>query len=255
MLSETQLKQYREEGYVILEHLFAPEEMDALAARIDRFDEAYNAALLRSRSEFSNQIANEIVFSSYLNFKDAEIQRFTADERFVRLSTQLLGPDVRLYWDQSVYKRPEARRDFPWHQDNGYVPIAPEHYLTCWLALNDATVENGCIWVLPRSHLNGVVEHKQTPIGLQCYFGPDPGTPVPVRKGSLVAFCSMLMHRSGPNQSAGVRKAYVIQYSVEGARNPVTGEVFNNGPLIAKDGRPAYAGFVSHPEHSNVLVG
>ena len=255
MLSEAELKQYREEGYVILEDVFAAEEMDALAVRIDQFDEAYNAALVQSRRENSNQIPNEIVFSYYLNFKDPVIQRFTADERFVRLSTQLLGPDVRLYWDQSVYKRPEAKRDFPWHQDNGYVPIEPEHYLTCWLALNDATVENGCIWVRPRSHLNGVVEHQRTPIGLQCYFGDDPGIPVPLRKGSLVAFWSMLMHRSGPNQSTGMRKGYVIQYSVEGAHHPKTGEVYHNGPLIAKGGKSVYAGFEPHPEHSKVLVG
>ena len=63
------------------------------------------------------------------------------------------------------------------HQDNGYVAIEPEHYLTCWLALNDATLENGCIWARPRSHLGSVVEHKPTPIGLQCYFGDDPGIP------------------------------------------------------------------------------
>ena len=135
------------------------------------------------------------------------------------------------------------------HQDNGYVAIEPEHYLTCWLALNDATLENGCIWARPRSHLGGVVEHKPTPIGLQCYFGDDPGIPVPVRQGSMIAFSSKLMHRSGPNQSSG------IQYSVEGAHSPTTGQVFNNGPLIARGGRRAYSGFVSHPEHSTVIVG
>jgi len=255
MLNESQLNQYYDEGYVILENLFAPAEMDALAARIDRFDLAHNEHLKKHRLENSNQIAEEIVFSYYLNFKDEAIQSFIADDRFVALSTQILGPDVRLYWDQSVYKRPEAKRDFPWHQDNGYVAIEPEHYLTCWLALNDATIENGCIWVLPRSHQGGVVEHRRTPIGLQCYFGPDPGTPAPVRKGSMIAFQSRLMHRSGPNQSAGMRKGYVIQYSVDGAYRPDTGVVFNNGPLIAKGGVRAYTGFVSHPEHSATMIG
>jgi ectoine hydroxylase-related dioxygenase (phytanoyl-CoA dioxygenase family) len=246
------MAQYLTDGYVILPDLFTPEEMDDLAARIDRFDTAYNAALQASRRENSNQVPDEIVFSYYLNFKDPAIQAFIADPRWVSLSTQILGPDVKLYWDQSVYKRPEAKRDFPWHQDNGYVPITPEHYLTCWLALNDATIENGCIWVRPGSHRNGVVEHKPTPVGLQCYFGPDPGIPVPLRKGSLVAFCSMLMHRSGPNQSAGMRKGYVIQYSVDGAYNPTDGRVFDNGPVIARGSRPAYAGFVSHPDHSGL---
>ena len=252
MLTDTQMAQYRDEGYVILPNLFAPGEMDELTAHIDPFDQAYNEALRQSRLENSNQVPDEIVFSYYLNFKDSYIQAFTADPRLADLAVRILGPDVRLYWDQSVYKRPEAQRDFPWHQDNGYVPIVPEHYLTCWLALNDATVENGCIWILPRSHRNGVVEHRPTPIGLQCYFGPDPGIPVPLHKGSLVAFCSMLMHRSGPNQSAGMRKGYVIQYSAAGAYNPKTGQVFNNGPIIARGGQRVYSGFVPHPDHSGV---
>ena len=117
MLTESQLKQYNDEGYVILEDLFKPEEMDALAERIDQFDLAYNEHLKKLRLENSNQIAEEIVFSYYLNFKDEAIQAFIADDRFVTLATQILGPDVRLYWDQSVYKRPEAKRDFPWQQD------------------------------------------------------------------------------------------------------------------------------------------
>ena len=117
MLTDSQMTQYREEGYVILEDLFTPAEMDALAARIDRFDAAYNQQLIKDRAQNSNQIPNEIVFSYYLNFKDPDIQAFIADDRFVALSTQILGPDVRLYWDQSVYKRPEAKRDFPWHQN------------------------------------------------------------------------------------------------------------------------------------------
>lgn len=59
----------------------------------------------------------------------------------------------------------------------------------------------------------------------------------------MAAFQSTLFHRSGPNLSDGIRKAYIIQYSVVGARNPMTGVVFDNGPLIARDGKPAYSGF------------
>jgi ectoine hydroxylase-related dioxygenase (phytanoyl-CoA dioxygenase family) len=44
-----------------------------------------------------------------------------------------------------MYKRPEGRRESPWHQDIGYVPTDPAHYLTCWIPIVDATIENGCI--------------------------------------------------------------------------------------------------------------
>lgn len=242
MLSPEQLRRYHDEGYVILDDFCGASETDALRARIDVFDDELNKQLLATGGQF-NQIPNQIVFTCNLNFRDAAIQSFIAQKKMVNLTTQLLGPDVRLYWDQSVYKRLESKRNFPWHQDNGYMPTDPVHYLTCWLALEDTTVQNGCVWILPRTHTQGVVEHKKTEVGWQCYFGADPGIPVELRKGSMAAFQSTLFHRSGPNLSDGIRKAYIIQYSVEGARNPMTGVVFDNGPLIARDGKPAYSGF------------
>ena len=46
---------------------------------------------------------------------------------------------MRLYWDQAVYKKPDTAASFPWHQDNGYAYVEPQQYLTCWIALTDAT--------------------------------------------------------------------------------------------------------------------
>jgi ectoine hydroxylase-related dioxygenase (phytanoyl-CoA dioxygenase family) len=243
ILTPEQLEQYQREGYVLPASFFSPAEIDALRARIDGFDDELNRQLLAADGGAFNQIPNQIVFTCNLNFRDPHIQAFTAHPKLAALTAQLLGPDVRLYWDQSVYKRPEARRDFPWHQDNGYVPTDPVHYVTCWIALEDATVENGCVWILPRTHTQGVVPHQKTDIGWQCYFGDDPGLPVELRKGGVAVFQSTLFHRSGPNLSSSIRKAYIAQYSVDGARNPVTGVVFDNGPLIVRDGQPAYTAF------------
>ena len=110
---------------------------------------------------------------------------FVTRPEFVAIATQLLGPDVDLYWNQSVFKQPEGKREFPWHQDDGYTPVTPSPYLTLWLALNDATVENGCISVLPGSHKRGLVPHRPSDIGLVCHDADDPdqGVPVPVKAG------------------------------------------------------------------------
>jgi ectoine hydroxylase-related dioxygenase (phytanoyl-CoA dioxygenase family) len=66
---------------------------------------------------------------------------------------------VHLYWDQAVYKKPEKPHRVPWHQDNGHTYCEPQQYLTCWVALVDATVDNGCPWVLPRGHRAGALRH------------------------------------------------------------------------------------------------
>lgn len=238
MLTQEQLKQYQNDGYIIFENLFTEAEMDRITVKIDKFDEESERALQEQGKNSANShiIPGQINFTIRLNLLDKEIQQFAMQEKFADISTGLIGPEVQLYFDQSVYKRPEANRDFPWHQDNGYVPIEPQHYVTCWLALEDASIENGCIWVLPGSHKQGLVEHKKTDVGWQCYFGEDPGIPVELKKGSMVAFNSLLFHRSTPNRSDKIRKGYILQYSQTGAKNPDTGVVFDNGPVIAKNG-------------------
>lgn len=247
MLTQEQRQSYEEQGFIVLDRFFGAEEIDRIRGHIDELD-AQSERALRENGAAGISRPNQINFTAKLNFMHPELQQFVAQRKFVDLTTAILGPDIRLYWDQSVYKRPEADRDFPWHQDNGYVPTEPVHYLTCWLALEDATIENGCIWVQPGSHKQGFVEHFRSDIGLVCYDGEETGIPVELKKGSMVAFHSLLFHRSTPNRSQSTRKAYVIQYSVDGARNPDKGYVFLNGPVIARDGKPVYDRFISRAE-------
>ena len=239
LITAQQRQHFREQGYFILPDLFSEEEIDALTARIDPFVVAHDAQLQTIGSAGISR-ANEIAFTAHLAEQDPDIMRFVAQEKFVQLASALLSADeISLYWDQSVYKKPEVPRDFPWHQDNGYTPTDPAEYLTCWLALVDVTVENGCVSVLPGSHLQGLIEHQDTAIGKQCYFGPDPGAPVELKKGSVVAFSSLLFHRSGPNVSETTRKSYVIQYAAANTRHAVTGEPFKR-VVIARHGKPVW---------------
>jgi len=236
IVTDEQRQQFREQGYFLLPNAFAAAEIDALTERLDRFAEAHEAQLLARGAEGISR-PSEISFTSHLAEHDPQIMAFATQEAFISLATTLISPDVSLYWDQSVYKKPETHRDFPWHQDNGYTQIEPQEYLTCWVALVDANVQNGCIWVLPGSHTDGVVEHRDTPIGKQCYFGDDPGVAVELPKGGMAVFSSLLFHRSGPNLSNTIRKSYILQYSAADARNARTGELLNR-PVIARNGQP-----------------
>lgn len=241
MVTEEQKRQFREQGYFILPGLFSAEEMDNLTEHIDSFVEEHEARL-REESLNPNSIsrAGEISFTAFLAEHDAEIMRFVAQQKFVDLTSDLLKTDIELYWNQAVYKRPGTVREFPWHQDDGYKLTDPAEYITCWLALKDVTAESGAVQVIPGSHRQGAVEHKPTPIGLQCYFGDDPGVVVPLTQGSMVVFSSLLFHRTGPNLTNGIRKGYVIQYSTAGTRDAATGEPFNR-TVIARAGQPVLA--------------
>ena len=130
----------------------------------------------------------------------------------------LIGPDVRLYWDQAVYKKPGTESPFPWHQDNGYAFVEPQQYLTCWVALTDATEDNGCPWVVPGLHRRGTLAHEYSDIGFVCLRDPARRrAPCPCGPGSIVVFSSLTPHSTGPNRTAAVRKAYIVQFAPAGA--------------------------------------
>lgn len=236
MVTEQHREQFRTDGYFILANAFSAPEIDALRERIDDFAAAHEAHLQQQGASGISR-PNEISFTAHLAEQDPSIWSFVTQPMLVKLATTLIGPDIALYWDQSVYKKPETRRPFPWHQDTGYIQVEPQEYVTCWLALDDATVENGCIWIMPGSHRQGLVEHQDTPIGKQCYFGDDPGTSVPLNKGGVAVFSSLLFHRSGPNTSDGERKAYIVQYSAADVRDGTTGQPLGK-PVIARAGKP-----------------
>ena len=125
---------------------------------------------------------------------------------------------MRLYWEQAVYKKPDTAADFPWHQDNGYTYVEPQQYLTCWIALTDADESNGCPWVVPGAHRHGTLRHWMTDLGWRCLDDAPGAVPVPARAGSIVVFSSLTPHRTGPNLTDGVRKAYIVQFAPDGAR-------------------------------------
>ena len=130
--------------------------------------------------------ADEITFTVHLVARCPEARRFAADPVLADLCHDLVGDDVRLYWDQAVYKKPEPAREFPWHQDNGYAFLEPQQYLTCWVPLTDATVDNGCPWVVPGVHRLGTLQHEPSAVGLQCLIDAPDAVAIEASVGDVV---------------------------------------------------------------------
>ena len=192
---------------------------------IDPFEQHQEEALRTMEGgRFFIARADEITFTTHLVIRSDVLRDFTCSSLLAELCADLIGPDVRLYWDQAVYKKPETDAPFPWHQDNGYAFVEPQQYLTCWVALTDATEENGCPWVVPGVHRRGTLAHELTDIGFVCLTDPADAVAVPVTRGSIVVFSSLTPHSTGPNRTDGVRKAYIVQYAPTGA------EVLRAGP-------------------------
>ena len=242
LMTDAQLAQYLTQGFVVLDSVFTADAMAELAVQIETHHKAHAERLQKTGTEGISR-DGEIAFTSHLAERDPALLAFVRRPEFVEIATKVLGPDVDLYWNQSVYKEGNGAAEFPWHQDDGYTPVDPSPYLTLWLAVNDATHANGCLSVLPQSHRRGLVPHLQTAIGLACHSpeDPDQGIQVPIPAGSMIAMQSLTFHKSGINRSQRMRKAYVIQYSAAGLRDARTGEIIPDKQSVARGGLPAEA--------------
>ena len=245
MVFEFQRAQFAHFGYAVFDNVLGGEPLAILRAQCAAFmareDARMDAAHVdqmglnqRGKRYFANECQRDqptlrsVLFSSIM----AEICRAT------------LGDDAYFFFDQYVVKGPEGGSAFSWHQDSGYVvgnggPIDHAPYLTCWCPLDDATVENGTISILPFTEVpesrEGILPHVRDPKtnDLVGWDTPGGGPALEVSAGSVVAFSSRMLHASGPNLTSDLRRVYLAQYTPEVMLNPGTRHLRRNAiPLL-----------------------
>jgi phytanoyl-CoA hydroxylase len=124
----------------------------------------------------------------------------------------------QLWQSMYIFKQPGIGGEVGWHQDATFFHTDPISATTFWFALEDATLENGCLWVEPGGHRGalresfvraGDVVSKQT-LDTTPWPTAESARALPVRAGSLVCFHGLLPHYSAPNRSAISRHAYSL---------------------------------------------
>ena len=238
LLTSEQVEAYGRDGGFVFEDAFSTAEIAGVVSAIDPLEAESEAQLRKMEGgRYGIARADEIVFSPHLVARSDVLKAFSHHPLLQALVAELIGPDVRLYWDQLVYKKPNTPAEFPWHQDNGYTFVVPQQYLTCWVALTDATLENGCPWIVPGLHRRGTLVHRWTDLGFQCLADPMDARPLEVSAGSIAVFSSLTPHRTGPNTTSSTRKSYILQYAPDGAMiHPRDGE-----PIAAANPEWQYA--------------
>lgn len=217
-ISAAQAREYDEIGCFVFDDVFSASELRAIDDAIEPGETLVREFLAgRPDGRFgvagtdTQTVAPHLVMSSDL------LRGVCAQQPLAGIARDLLGPDVRLYWEQAVYKQPHSAEPVLWHQDNGYTFVEPQAYLTCWIAITDATLENGCVTVMSGAHRSGTLAHRSTSIGFECWGDAKAARAVPVRAGSIVVFTSLTPHFTAANTTDDVRKAYIVQYAPEGA--------------------------------------
>ena len=151
-----------------------------------------------------------------------EWQNNIFERRAASIARQLCGEGMVIDFDQLLAKTP-GREDavFGWHQDQAYwIDTDDRRTATCWLAVDDSTVDNGCMQFLPGSHRQPVRAHhplhgdREKSHTLVTDLGPgDVMVPVPITRGDITVHNEGVLHGSGGNHSAdNYRRAYIIAF-------------------------------------------
>jgi ectoine hydroxylase-related dioxygenase (phytanoyl-CoA dioxygenase family) len=229
-LTGEQVAFFKNEGYLVLDRLAAPKEILELRAKIkDLFDrkvgenegaqEDFLAGEKHEVKKTAPQIINPV---NYL----PELHRTECFKNAQAIARQVLGEDARCTCDLAILKQANVGTGTPWHQDEAFRDPAMEyHEMNVWVALQDVTIENGCLRYLPESHKNEVLEHgppnnDPTSQALQCIGAFDEGNAVAceIPAGGCTFHHSRMLHSAGPNVSAGSRLAYIMVFGTPPTR-------------------------------------
>lgn len=138
---------------------------------------------------------------------------------------RLIGPDIKLLSDQ-LFMKPPGGMEKTYHQDSPYFPIEPMELVSSWVALDDVTIDNGCMWVVPGSHLNGPKDHSEKwMVGDRADMRvPDheinkkEELPILLKSGDVSFHHSLLLHRSGPNETEFRRRGLATHFMSANSR-------------------------------------
>ena len=214
---------YRHQGHLTVNGVFAPRQMDAVVRDIEQWGETFLAELPHEKRAWfiDGGVSARTVLRKLDNphFHRDAVQALARDPTLVGLVEQFLGKGVSVYFSQIFFKPPEGGGPKPAHQDNFYFgPTDIEGVVTAWIALDDATLENGCLYFGDGTNLGPVYPHfapENEPFNLQLpasVLDKQPMQPAPVRKGGVSFHHGNTFHQSGPNHSSKWRRACALHY-------------------------------------------
>jgi phytanoyl-CoA hydroxylase len=187
--------------------------------------------------------AMELQVRKFMNFEDeADIFReiLAPGSPIQQIASELIGDDALLYQNQALIKPPKIGSTKPWHQDNAYFSVNPlESVCGVWIAIDEATVKNGCMHMLKGQHKVGALRHEHK---RDCEINVrkldlSTLTPVPLKPGSALFFSGMIPHETPPNRSDQRRRA--LQFHFRGSRSEILPGPDYDDIFKDADGHPA----------------
>jgi phytanoyl-CoA hydroxylase len=262
MISEPQLNEYLDRGFLVLAGFASGKECDELRARaemlVQEFDPSEVVSIFSTHEQ--SRVADDYFLTSgdkirfffeenafnpdgTLQYKkeksinkighalhdlDPVFRKFSRSEKVKQLAQAIGFADSLLLQSMYIFKQPNIGGEVTCHQDSTFLYTEPIDIVGLWFALEDATVENGCLWAIPGGHRHGLKSRWVRTAGDKMKFEIFDETPWPedqlvpleVSKGSLILLHGLLPHRSFENKSARSRHAYTLHLIKASAKYP-----------------------------------
>ncbi len=221
-LTPNQIRDYHTDGFTIVEGLISPRLLKGIAEHLDR------AALGQLDSGIAVQVEpevqrldirpenplNRIRKVSRVVRHDSFFRSVATCEPILSCMQDILGDNLRFFGDEAQLKPAFYGSAHAWHQDAPYFYSIPLPVATVWIAVDEATPENGCLQVVPGLHRQGILKRPNSdqPWFDEGEFDSTDAVPVVLNAGDALFFHLCLPHGSGPNTSSNRRRSLIYRY-------------------------------------------
>ena len=216
---------YEEQGYLVVPNALSETELEELRAEalsVCRGERGEVVGVVPSSPGESEEETLRRYLCIHFPHKISETMfKYLGTPNMVDVLTEIVGPNIKCM-QSMLFIKATGKPGQAWHQDEDFIPTRDNSLVGGWVAMDDATIENGCLWVIPGSHRHGVLwpMEQQQDARFDCSdestgfpYSDDDAIPVEVKAGSIVFFNGYLLHRSFPNRAqSGYRRVLVNHY-------------------------------------------
>ena len=228
-LSQSQIDSYQDKGFIVIDDFLTPTELEKWRSAVD------DAVASRGKTKLAGGEGQaqwqegdsyyDQVFVQRINlWQDSEaVRALMLDARLGKMAAQLAGVEgIRIWHDQALIKQPWGNPT-GWHLDNPYWSFFSRQSISIWVALDDATLENGCLYFVPGTHQTASFDNVNIGQNIGDLFRAYPqwamleAVAAPMKAGSCSFHNGLVAHGAGANMTPGTRRAMTCAYMPDGA--------------------------------------
>lgn len=244
-LTDEQVAFFREYGYLADIKLLEQEQVEQLKSELEQIMDPGHPANSLYHEFHSNESSDpdRILFHALGAWRISPgFHDVLWNPAFVMAASQLLGNKSVRFWHDQLFCKPAKHGGVvAWHQDYSYwTRTTPMQHLTCWVGLDDATIENGCLYYVPKSHNWGLLDKpalagdmdglmQQLTDDQRSAFKP---VPIELKKGHATFHHPLMVHGSYANSSPRSRRAFVLNVFADGTESKTDDELLKGVPVI-----------------------